>query len=194
MTRLAVFASGGGSNAQKIMAYFEHHPSVKVVLVVSNNPDAGVLGIADRFGIPVRIISRTDFRQEEGMLNMLASFRVDYIVLAGFLWLLPHFLTGHYPDRILNIHPSLLPKYGGKGMYGHFVHEAVFHAGEKESGCTIHLVNDAYDEGRILFQAVCPVTPEMNAPEIASTVLKLEHAYYPSVIENYIAGKDRISS
>jgi len=194
MTRLAVFASGGGSNAQKIMEYFEHHTSVKVVVVVTNNPEAGVLGIADRFGISVRIMSRTDFRHEEGMINMLASYSVDSIILAGFLWLLPPFLIRHFPDRILNIHPSLLPKYGGKGMYGHFVHESVFDAGEKESGCTIHVVNEAYDEGQILFQAVCPVTPDMNVPEIASAVLKLEHAYYAAVIENYITGKDRISS
>jgi phosphoribosylglycinamide formyltransferase-1 len=194
MNRLAVFASGGGSNAQKIMEYFEHHTSVKVVVVVTNNPEAGVIGIAERFGISVCIISRTDFRHEEGMSNLLASYGVDYIILAGFLWLLPPFLIKHFPDRILNIHPSLLPAYGGKGMYGHFVHEAVFKAGEKETGCTMHVVNEAYDDGQILFQAVCPITPGMKPSEIANAVLKLEHTYYAAVIENYIIGTYRISS
>lgn len=194
MTRLAVFASGSGSNAQKIIEYFQVHDSIRVVVVVTNNPEAGVIAIAERYGIPVLIVSRNDFRREDCMLYMLTSHGIDYIVLAGFLWLLPPFLVKHFPNKILNIHPSLLPAYGGKGMYGHFVHEAVFNAGEKESGCTIHVVNEAYDDGQILFQAVCPITPDMSATEIAQAVLKLEHIYYAAVIENHITNKDRISS
>ena len=192
MIHIAVFASGGGSNAQKIMAYFDQHTSVKVALVLTGNPEAGVISWAKLHKVPTHIVTKTSYKDEQTMLGLMRSYGIDYIILAGFIWLIPPFLTREFSDRILNIHPSLLPKYGGKGMYGHFVHEAVHNAGDHESGCTIHLVNDAYDEGKVIFQAVCPVTPDMQAADIAKAVLQLEHAYYPVVIENYITRHNKI--
>jgi phosphoribosylglycinamide formyltransferase-1 len=192
MINLVVFASGGGSNAQKIIKHFKLHTSVKVALVITGNPKAGVISMAEHHDIPVHVISKSTFTDEVSMLSLLHSYQIDYVILAGFLWLCPPFLTRNFHNKILNIHPSLLPKYGGKGMYGHFVHEAVRDARENESGCTIHLVNNMYDEGQIIFQAVCPLTAEMNPSDIASAVLRLEHAYYATVIENYIMRKAKI--
>lgn len=183
---IAIFASGGGSNARKIIEYFEGHPSVKIVLVVSNKADAGVLAIADEFGIEHLIISKSTLYDSEFMLNSLSESRVDFIVLAGFLLLVPTYLVEHFEKKIVNIHPALLPKFGGKGMHGSHVHEAVRAANETETGITIHFCNAAYDEGSIIFQAKCPVLPEDTPTDIARKVLELEHRFYPIIIEKTI--------
>jgi phosphoribosylglycinamide formyltransferase-1 len=184
--QLAIFASGTGSNARKIMEYFQDHPEIAVGLVVSNRKKAGVLEIAESFGIPTHIIQRESFYEQREILDTLSKYGIDYIALAGFLWLIPAYLIEEFPDKMVNIHPALLPKFGGKGMYGHHVHEAVKAAGETESGITIHLVNAKYDEGRTLFQASCPINPEDDPDTIAANVLALEHANYPRVIEEWM--------
>lgn len=186
MVNIAVFASGGGSNARKIIEYFQDSSIGKVVLVVCNKPGAGVIEIAESNGIPVQMINRKSFYETETLLDILRQKEVGLIALAGFLWLAPGYLVRAYPGRILNIHPALLPKYGGKGMYGHHVHEAVKAAGDKQSGMTVHLVNEHYDEGDILFQAVCELSEDDTAEDIARKVLVLEHRYYPEVIEQVI--------
>lgn len=181
--KIAVFASGGGSNARKIMEHFSHSETGKVALVVCNKKNAGVIGIAAAFDIPVQMIDRELFYESDALLDLLRQYDIGFIALAGFLWLIPPYLVKAYPGKIVNIHPALLPKYGGKGMYGMHVHEAVKAAGEKESGPTIHLVNEHYDEGDIVFQASCPIGPDDSAETIAHKVLELEHRHYPAVIE-----------
>jgi phosphoribosylglycinamide formyltransferase 1 len=183
---IAIFASGGGSNARKIIEYFEGHASIKVVLVVSNKADAGVLAIADEFGIERLIISKSTLYDSEFMLKTLADCQVGFIVLAGFLLLVPTYLVEHFNQKIVNIHPALLPKFGGKGMHGSHVHEAVRAANEVKTGITIHFCNAAYDEGSIIFQATCPVLPEDSPADIARNVLALEHRFYPIIIEKTI--------
>lgn len=183
---IAVFASGGGSNADKIIQYFKDSSVGRVALVVSNKPDAGVLAIAESNGIPTQIIDRHGFYQTEAILEVLNKHHIEFIALAGFLWLAPAYLVRAFPHRILNIHPALLPKYGGKGMYGHHVHEAVKAAGETESGMSIHFVNEHYDEGDIVFQARCALHPEDSPEDIARKVLVLEHQFYPRIIEKVI--------
>jgi len=187
--RIAIFASGNGSNAEAIIQYFKNDPSIKVALVLSNNAGAFVLERAKKSGIPAKTFSREEYKQPGKVLEYLTSEHITHIVLAGFLWLVPDYLIKRFPDRIINIHPALLPKFGGKGMYGNRVHEAVKLAGEKETGITIHLVNEHYDDGRVLFQKSCPVEPQHSAIEIAKCVLALEHEYYPRVIEDWIATK-----
>ena len=182
MHHIAIFASGTGSNARKIIEYFQDSPAVQVALVVSNKKDAGVLDIARAHDIPVHVIGRQNFYETEDLLEVLQQQRVDFIVLAGFLWLIPAYLVRAYPRRMVNIHPALLPKYGGKGMYGIHVHEAVRAADEPETGITIHYVNEHYDEGDIVFQARCPVAPHDTPADIARKVLTLEHLYYPQII------------
>ncbi|MCC7466581.1 MAG: phosphoribosylglycinamide formyltransferase [Saprospiraceae bacterium] len=184
--RMAIFASGGGSNARKIMEYFKHSTVAEVALVVSNKKDAGVLEIAREHGIPTMLIDRKSFYDATELLEELNRRHIQFLVLAGFLWLVPAYLVKAFPGKILNIHPALLPKYGGKGMYGHHVHEAVKAAGERESGPTIHFVNEHYDEGDIVFQARCEITPNDSAEDIARKVLALEHAHYPGIIERVI--------
>lgn len=186
MVRIAIFASGGGSNAEKIIQHFEKNPDIKVGLVVTNNKNAGVLAITDRYRIASLVISRQDMYESNHLLDILKKNKTDLLILAGFLWLIPASLIKTYPGRIINIHPSLLPKYGGKGMYGHHVHEAVKSDQADVSGMTVHLVNEKYDEGAIILQKECKITQEMNALEIAATVLKLEHKFYSEAIENYI--------
>ena len=183
--RLAIFASGTGSNARKIMEHFQSDAHVRVGLVVSNKKDAGVLAVAAEFGVPTLIIDRTYFYGSERILDDLQAKGIDFIALAGFLWLVPAYLVAAYPKRILNIHPALLPKYGGKGMYGIHVHEAVKAAGDTESGITIHYVNEHYDEGDAVFQATCAVSPSDTPQDIARNVLKLEHQWYPVVIARF---------
>ena len=156
MKNIAIFASGTGSNARKIMEYFALRQDIRVGLVVSNRSDAPVLQLAAAFHIPTRIIERQNFTQTEDLLAQLDAFQVEYIVLAGFLWKIPPYLVRRFEGRMLNIHPALLPKYGGKGMYGMHVHEAVRQSGDRETGITIHLVNERYDEGASQFQACCP--------------------------------------
>lgn len=184
--RIAIFASGNGSNAEVIIRYFKNHPTISVSLVLSNNADAFVLERAKNSGIPARSFTREDYKQPGKVLEYLSSENITHIVLAGFLWLVPDYLIKNYPDRIINIHPALLPKFGGKGMYGNRVHEAVKLAGEKETGITIHLVNEHYDEGRVLFQKSCPVEAHHSAADIAKCVLALEHEHYPRVIEDWV--------
>lgn len=184
--QLAVFASGGGSNAHRIMEYFKDSDRIRVALVVSNKREAGVLQIAAAYGIPSLVIDRKSFYDSTDILKSLQHFDIGFIALAGFLWLIPAYLVRAFPGKILNIHPALLPKYGGKGMYGHHVHEAVKKAGETESGPTIHFVNEQYDEGDIVFQARCSLSTDDTAEDIARKVLQLEHLHYPAVIEQVI--------
>ena len=177
--KIAIFASGGGSNAEKIIGYFRNNATIEVSLIVSNKVDAGVS----------LIITKRSFSQTNEIIDMLKSLQIDMVVLAGFLWLVPIHFVEAFPNKILNIHPSLLPKYGGKGMYGHHVHEAVKANQDKESGMTIHLVNEKFDDGNIIFQEKCAIDAKMDASEIAAEVLKLEHTYYPQIIEEFIKNK-----
>jgi phosphoribosylglycinamide formyltransferase-1 len=183
---IAIFASGGGSNAQKIITHFEHSEQGKIALVVCNKATAGVLSIAQNADIQTLVINRKDFYESEDILKTFEKHQIDFIVLAGFLWLMPAYLVKAFPQGIVNIHPALLPKYGGKGMYGHYVHEAVKAAGESESGMTIHYVNEHYDEGNIIFQATCALENTDSAEDIARKVLALEHAHYAMVIEGIL--------
>jgi phosphoribosylglycinamide formyltransferase-1 len=186
--RLAIFASGGGSNARAIFKYFENHQSIKVVLVISNKSQAGVHQVAASYGVESIFLPKSQLSDQDVLLSLLHSRHIDFLVLAGYLLLIPDWLIAAYPDKIFNIHPSLLPKYGGKGMYGHHVHEAVKSNQETESGMTIHLVNEEFDKGEILFQAKINVEPEMTADDIAAAVLILEHENYAPTIEKFILG------
>ena len=182
-TRIAIFASGTGSNAQKIIDYFRDSSSIKVALVVCNKTGAGVLEIAGKENIPSILIEKEKFFRGDGYIRELREKKIDLIVLAGFLWKIPAPLLNAYPKRIINIHPALLPQFGGKGMYGSNVHEAVLSAKEKESGITIHYVDEHYDNGDIILQVKCPVL-EGDTPEtLAHRIHVLEHANYPVVIE-----------
>ena len=178
---IAVFASGAGSNAQKIIDYFKNNPFTKIALVVCNKPGAGVLSIAARENITSIMIERNKF-EADGYLTELKKHKIDFIVLAGFLWKMPVALIQAYPDKMINIHPALLPKYGGKGMYGNRIHEAVINAKEKESGVSIHYVDEIYDHGRIIFQATCPVDENDTADSLAQKVHALEHQHYSAVL------------
>ncbi|HRP58572.1 phosphoribosylglycinamide formyltransferase [Agriterribacter sp.] len=183
---IAIFASGTGSNAQKIIDHFRDDPSVAVSLVVSNKPAAGVLNIAERENIPSLSIEKERFFRGDAYVSELKTRNIQWIILAGFLWKVPTSLIHAFPGRIINIHPALLPKYGGKGMYGHFVHEAVIGAKEKESGITIHYVDEQFDHGRHIFQLSCPVN-ETDTPEtLAQKIQVLEHKHYPEVIAGLI--------
>jgi phosphoribosylglycinamide formyltransferase-1 len=187
--KIAVFASGAGSNAEKIINHFREHASIEVALVVCNRPGAGVLEIAAANQIPSLLIDKEKFFRGDAYIKELKEHEIDFIVLAGFLWKVPPMLIKAFPGRIVNIHPALLPKYGGKGMYGHHVHQAVIDHREKESGITIHYVDELYDHGSSIFQAFCPVLPGDTAASLAQRVLALEHQYYPLVIEEVISGK-----
>jgi len=186
MINLAVFASGSGSNAENLALYFDGHPEIRVSLMLSNRHDAFVLQRAQRLNIPALSFTKDDFYHSDKVLKILSERRIDRLVLAGFLWLVPDNLLKAFPQRIINIHPALLPRYGGKGMYGRHVHEAVVAGGEKETGITIHLVDAEYDRGEILFQANCPVLPDDTAESVAAKVHELEYRYFPEVIERWI--------
>lgn len=186
--QLAVFISGSGSNAEEIFSYFQIHPSIKVALALSNNPDAYGLERAKKFSIPSKIFSRAQFRESEEVLRWLNEAEITHLVLAGFLWLMPDYLIHAFPHRIINIHPALLPKFGGKGMYGMKVHEAVKNSGDAQTGISIHEVNEMFDEGKILFQAPCSVDASDNLQQIAEKVQRLEHEHYPRVIERWVNG------
>lgn len=186
MIKIAIFASGSGSNAQKISEYFSDVKGVEVSLIVTNNPNAYVLERARQLNIPSNIFNRESFYKTEDIVSELKSKQIDFIVLAGFMWLVPKYLVEAFPNKIVNIHPALLPKFGGKGMYGDHVHKAVKEAGESESGITIHYVNEAYDEGNIIFQAKCKVDESDTPDSIAEKVHALEYEHYPKVIESVI--------
>ena len=186
MIKLAIFASGSGTNAEQLIRYFSKSETIKVVVVLSNNLKAGVHLRSEKLNIPTFSFTREAFSAGKSILETLQTFQVDYIILAGFLNKIPELLLDAYPNRILNIHPSLLPKFGGKGMYGHHVHEAVLSAGEAHTGITIHTIDAHYDEGSILFQADCPVFPTDSADTLAARVHELEYQHYPRVIEAWI--------
>jgi phosphoribosylglycinamide formyltransferase 1 len=205
---IAIFASGGGSNAQRIIEYFKTSPptpllqergdskidgkdiansrKVNIALIVCNNPKAGVLQIAQQHNIPSLLIEKEQFFNGDGYLPQLQQYKIDFIVLAGFLWKIPSTLTSSYPKKISNIHPALLPKYGGKGMYGKHVHEAVIAANETQSGITIHYVDEVYDNGEIIFQATCPVNPTDTPQTLATKIHALEHLHYAPVIASIL--------
>lgn len=185
MKRLAILASGSGSNAEKIMEYFQNSSKAEVALVASNKSDAFVLERARKFHVPTFTFSRKEM--EAGiLLDKLKEEKIDWVILAGFLLKIPIELTRAFPDHMVNIHPALLPKYGGKGMFGAHVHEAVKAAGEKETGITIHLVNENYDEGKIIFQAHTELNALDTPDSIAAKVHELEHKYFPKVIEGLL--------
>ena len=186
MKKIAIFASGSGSNAENIIQYFAQKPQFCVKSVFCNVPDAYVLERAKKYRIPSFVFSREEFRNPDKVFRQLQEQEIDFIVLAGFLWLMPSFITAAWPNKIVNIHPALLPAYGGKGMYGHHGHEAVIAAGEKESGITIHYVNDHYDQGAIIFQAKCPVLPTDTPDDLAARVHELEYRYFPQIIAETI--------
>lgn len=186
MKRLAIFASGNGSNTQAIAEYFSNSSDAQVVLILSNREDAYVVERANALNIPVRVFNRTDFYETEIITSLLIEQKIDMIVLAGFLWLLPLSLINAFTDRIINIHPALLPKFGGKGMYGGKVHCAVIEAGEKESGITIHLVNENYDQGKIIFQARCTVEKQDTPKTLAAKIHVLEYTHFPTIINQVL--------
>ena len=183
---LTIFASGAGSNAQQIINYFRNSGLAKVELIICNKPGAGVISIAEKEEIPVLLIEKERFFRGDGYVSELQKAKTDLVILAGFLWKIPQTLIDAYPRRIINIHPALLPKYGGKGMYGQYVHEAILNAGEMESGITIHYVDEHYDNGDIIFQTACPVLDGDTPEDLAHRIHQLEHLHYPIVIEELL--------
>jgi phosphoribosylglycinamide formyltransferase-1 len=184
--RIAIFASGSGSNAQKIMELFKHSTEAEIALVLTNNPDAYVLQRADNFEIPSHIFGRKEFYETDTIINMLKNLDVDLIVLAGFLWLIPKNLITSYPGRIINIHPAILPKFGGKGMYGDHVHKAVLESGDPEGGITIHYVDENYDEGEYIYQAKYRIDKDDTLELIKFKGQQLEHQHYPRIVESIL--------
>ncbi len=183
---IAIFASGAGSNAKKIIEHFNNSKTVSVALIICNKPIAGVLNIATENNIATILLEKENFFGGDGYLEELKKAGITFIVLAGFLWKVPDTLIKAYPGKIINIHPALLPKFGGKGMYGNHVHEAVINAAEKESGITIHFVDELYDHGKHIFQAKCPVYPGDTPEKLAHRIHALEHAHYARVIEELL--------
>lgn len=192
MRNIAIFASGSGTNAENIIRYFANSENVKVALVLSNNRNVGVHGRVNKLGVPSFVFSREEFTAGTPILEKLAEYEVCFIVLAGFMNKISDVILQAFPGKIVNIHPALLPKYGGKGMYGMHVHEAVVKAGEKESGITIHYINERYDEGAVIFQTSCPVSPSDSPEEVARKVHALEYAHYPEVIEKLLRAGDSV--
>jgi phosphoribosylglycinamide formyltransferase 1 len=184
--RIAIFASGSGSNAQKIMEHFKYSQEAEVSLVLTNNPDAYVLQRADNFEVPSHLFDRHDFFETNDVVDLLQRMQIDLIVLAGFLWLVPENLLKAYPNKIINIHPALLPQYGGKGMYGDRVHKAVLANNESESGITIHFVNEHFDEGEIIYQARFKIEKGDTLEMIKFKGQQLEHQHFPKVVENIL--------
>lgn len=186
MKKITIFASGSGSNAENIIQYFLSKPEISVDSVFCNVAEAYVLKRAEKYNIPTFLFNREDLKNQEKVLQILQERQIDFIVLAGFLWLMPSFIVSAFPNRIINIHPALLPHHGGKGMYGMKVHEAVIAAGEKESGITIHYINNQYDKGDPIFQARCPVEAGETPESLAKKVHALEYAHFPRVIEEIL--------
>jgi len=183
---IAIFASGNGSNAEAIIQYFQKDENIKVALVVCNNPNAGVTEIARIYNIPLQIISNETLQHPELILEQLEKFNINWIVLAGFLRKIPDAIIHQYHNHIINIHPALLPKFGGKGMYGDKVHEAVIQNNETETGITIHLVNEHYDEGQIIFQQKVAIDKNDTVETVRDKVRKSEHEHFPRVIQQFI--------
>jgi len=186
MSNIVIFASGNGSNAEVIIKHFENNPKGKVTLVVTNNPNAKVIEKSQKLSVPVLVLNNKDFLDSSKLIEILKNNETDLIVLAGFLRKIGSQLLTKYEDKIINIHPSLLPKYGGKGFYGVKVHEAVLKARENVSGITIHYVNDNYDEGDIIFQMDCQVEPSDDVISLGKKVSELEHKFYPVIIEQLL--------
>ena len=186
MKNIAIFASGNGTNAERIIKYFENSTIARVAIVVTNNPKAGVINRANALNVDVQVINRNVFYDSQSIINTLAKYKVDLIVLAGFLWLVPKYLIDKYENRIINIHPALLPKYGGKGMYGMKVHEAVIANKEEKSGITIHKVNDKYDDGQIIFQEKVKIEINETPETLAGKIHILEYKHFPKVIEDLL--------
>lgn len=187
MKKIAIFASGSGSNAENIITAIKNNPDITVDSIFCNVPTAYVLERAKRQNIPAFVFNRKELNDPEQILQRLRERGIDFIVLAGFLWLMPACITAAYPKRIINIHPALLPKFGGKGMYGEHVHQAVIASEEKHSGITIHYVNDHYDKGDIIFQARCAVTPEDTPDSLAQKVHALEYLHFPKVVRQLVS-------
>lgn len=183
---IAIFASGSGSNAENIIRYFQKNDSAQVSLVLSNRSDAYVIERAHRLGVPCNVFPKEDWVSGDVILAVLQEYRIDLVVLAGFLVRVPDLLLHSYPDKIINIHPALLPKFGGKGMYGEKVHQAVVAAGEKESGITIHYINERYDEGNTIFQTTCPVLLDDSPEDVARKVHELEYEHFPRIVEEVL--------
>jgi len=186
MINVAIFVSGNGTNCENIIRHFADHKNVKIALVLSNKIDAYALTRARNLGVPAIVMTHNHFNDESQMMVLMRAYHIDFIVLAGFLQMIPDFLIRAYDHRILNIHPALLPKFGGKGMYGAHVHQAVIDHGEKESGITIHYVNEHYDEGNIIFQAKTEVLPTDTADTLAEKIHQLEYQYFPEVISRFV--------
>lgn len=193
MIKIAIFASGSGSNAERIVEFFSSNHEIEVSLILTNNPTAGVIERAQRLNIPIVIFNKKVFSKTDKIVEMLQLQGIDWVILAGFLWLVPTNLIKAFENRMINIHPALLPKYGGKGMWGHHVHEAVVANQETETGITIHYVNENYDEGKIIFQAKCEVTETDSADEVAQKIHLLEYQYFPEVIfKEILAAKNSV--
>ena len=186
MKNIIIFASGSGTNAQNICEQFADNPNIKVAALFCNNPDAIVIKRMNQFNIPVHVFNRETFKNEQEFSTLLNQYQPSLLVLAGFLWLIPEYLVKQYPNKIINIHPALLPKFGGKGMYGHHVHEAVLETKEKEHGITIHFVNEKYDDGAIIFQAKFDVKPAFTLTDIQSYIAVLEMRHYPEAIKRVL--------
>jgi len=185
---IGIFLSGKGSNAEAIIEHFIEHPYIRVKALYTNKEGSGARSLANKYHLPILVFDKQDIADPSGTLaGHLKKQHISTIVLAGFLWLIPSWLVQYYPRKIINIHPALLPGYGGKGMYGKSVHEAVFANKEKETGMTIHLVNEQYDEGDIIAQYKCPVSPSDTPEDIEKKVRALELRYYPEVIERYLS-------
>lgn len=188
MSNIAIFASGSGTNAENIIRHFKDHPKHKVMLVLSNKKDAGVLERARKHNVVTMVFTKHDLYESEVVIDLLEKYKIDLIVLAGFLWLVPDNITKKFNHRIVNIHPALLPKYGGKGMYGINVHRAVIEANDRKSGITIHWVNEKYDEGDIIYQATCDIEPGETDITLADKVHQLEYRHFPVIIEQLLNG------
>lgn len=186
MKRIVVFASGSGTNAENLIKYFNESPIGSVVLVLTNNPQAKVLDRCKTLKVSALSFNRIAIYERQDVLDILKAAQPDLIVLAGFLWKFPENILHQFPNKVINIHPALLPKYGGKGMYGNFVHEAVVANKEVETGITIHYVNEHYDEGAVIFQAKCDVTPSDTSETVASKIHELEMEHFPKVVEKIL--------
>lgn len=191
MTNIAIFVSGNGTNCENIIRYFKDNKNINICLVISNRPDAYALVRAAKYDVPCKVLSKQEINDSDVIIPLLESFKINFIVLAGFMLMIPQFITEKYDCKIVNIHPSLLPKFGGKGMYGHHVHEAVKAAGEKETGITIHYVSNVCDGGEIIAQFKTAVSPEDTPETIEAKVHVLEQQYFPETIERLISGTTR---